>query len=494
MTVQSKFKNSLTSLLLCFAPAVWVQTAVAQLESGLVVTASDDATFLGQTLFPDSVGTPFRFDSAFLDFGLEGAPFTIDDDGFAVPGEIEPTPVGTLPTIGTFINNSAVFGIGDPGNTVATGIAISSGLVESFSGGPNFSGSTTGSFGTFEPLDPLDPLDPFGPASGVNGPTASAEQTSLLTDLSPAAGGVFQDTTSLSINFTNVTQTDQVLDLFAVFGTEETPDFTGLGFNPFNDAFGVFLNGENIALQDNLPLNVDHPNQRPVFGTELDTFVTSNGPDGVIRPYVDLTTTVGTGQHELTVVLGDASDDVFDSTAFLSRDVSDQPVAGVALAPDTITEDGNFQFEGVSVEADEPIFIGSDIAFGYQYSVEEVTAEEEALFGTVRVDPTDFNSFFTISYEDENGTVVSEPLAAGETFVFPESVDVSSFEILDIDTFLGLPTGNPLAFATLLTFRNDLNNATIIQAPISLAAVPEPSSTFLLVFGGAAALLRRQRR
>ena len=256
MTVQSKFKNSLTSLLLCFAPAVWVQTAVAQLEPGLVVTASDDATFLGQTLFPNSVGSPFRFDSAFLDFGLEGAPFTIDDDGFPVPGEIEPTPVNTLPTIGTFINNSAVFGIGDPGNTVATGIAISSGLVESFSGGPNFSGSTTGSFGTFEPLDPLDP---FGPASGVNGPTASAEQTSLLTDLSPAAGGVFQDTTSLSINFTNVTQTDQVLDLFAVFGTEETPDFTGTGFNPFNDAFGVFLNGENIALQDNLPLNVDHP-------------------------------------------------------------------------------------------------------------------------------------------------------------------------------------------------------------------------------------------
>ena len=488
MTVQSKFKNSLTSLLLCFAPAVWVQTAVAQLEPGLVVTASDDATFLGQTLFPDSVGTPFRFDSAFLDFGLEGAPFTIDDDGFPVPGEIEPTPVNTLPTIGTFINNSAVFGIGDPGNTIATGIAISSGLVESFSGGPNFSGSTTGSFGTFEPLDPLDP---FGPASGVSGPTASDEQTSLLTGLSPAAGGVFQDTTSLSINFTNVTQTDQVLDLFAVFGTEETPDFTGTGFNPFNDAFGVFLNGENIALQDNLPLNVDHPNQRPVFGTELDTFVTSNGPDGVIRPYVDLTTTVGTGQHELTVVLGDASDDVLDSTAFLSRDVSDQPVAGVALAPDTITEDGNFQFEGVSVEADEPIFIGSDIAFGYQYSVEEVTAEEEALFGTVRVDPTDFNSFFTISYEDENGTVVSEPLAAGETFVFPESVDVSSFEILDIDTFLGLPTGNPLAFTTLLTFRNDLNNATIIQAPT--VAVPEPSSILLLLAGSSITLLRRRR-
>ena len=479
MTVQSKFKNSLTSLLLCFAPAVWVQTAVAQLEPGLVVTASDDATFLGQTLFPDSVGTPFRFDSAFLDFGLEGAPFTIDDDGFPVPGEIEPTPVGTLPTIGTFINNSAVFGIGDPGNTVATGIAISSGLVESFGSGPNISGSTTGSFGTFD-------VD-----GGVSGPTASDEQTSLLTDLSPAAGGVFQDTTSLSINFTNVTQTDQVLDLFAVFGTEETPDFTGLGFNLFNDAFGVFLNGENIALQDNLPLNVDHPNQRPVFGTELDTFVTSNGPDGVIRPYVDLTTTVGTGQHELTVVLGDASDDVLDSTAFLSRDVSDQPVAGVALTPDTITEDGNFQFEGVSVEADEPIFIGSDIAFGYQYSVEEVTAEEEALFGTVRVDPTDFNSFFTISYEDENGTVVSEPLAAGETFVFPESVDVSSFEILDIDTFLGLPTGNPLAFTTLLTFRNDLNNATIIQAPT--VAVPEPSSILLLLAGSSITLLRRRR-
>jgi hypothetical protein len=490
MTLQSKFKNSLTSLLVCLASVVCIQTSVAQvdLDSGLVVTASDNAVLLGQTLFPQGNGSPFQFDSASLDFGLEGLPFATDPDGN--PIDIVTTgdriPAESLPTIGTFVNSSAVYGIGDPANTVATGIAISSGLVENYGGGPNFTPSQTGSFGTFE-------VDDSGAASGVSGPSASDEQTSLLGDLSPAAGGVFQDTTSLSINFTNVAQTDQVLDLFAVFGTEETPESIGTNFN---DAFGVFLNGENIALQNGLPLNVDHPNHRSAFGTELDTIITAEALDGigVPLPYVDLTTTVGTGQHNLTIVLGDASDDFVDSTAFLSRDVTAPPVGNIALLPTSTSAEGNLLFEDLSAEAGEAVFIDPEIATGYEYSVEELPGEAEALFGTVRVDPAGFDTNFTISYVDENGTVVLETVIAGETFVFPESADVSSFEILDIDQLDPLfgTADSPLAFAaTLLTFRNDLNGATVVQVPIS--AVPEPSSVLLLLAGSSITLLRRRR-
>jgi len=43
-----------------------------------------------------------------------------------------------------------------------------------------------------------------------------------------------------------------------------------------------------------------------------------------------------------------------------------------------------------------------------------------------------------------------------------------------------------------LTFRNDLINATVTQAPIAIT-VPEPSSAVLLIVGMSSALLRRRR-
>ena len=484
MKYQTTFKFALSSALVCFALMGYAQTSVAQATTGFTVTASDDAEFLGRSLFSDSVGDPFRFDSAVLDFGLAGV--TFEDDpaaGFGLgPADGDGSLAASRDSIGTFVNSSSVYGIGDPGNTVAAGIAISSGLVENYSVGANFFGSQTGAFGTSD----FD-VD-TGTSSGVTGPFASEAQTTLLSGLSPAAAGVFQDATSLSITFTNTTQADQELDLFAVFGTEETPDFVNTGFN---DAFGVFLNGTNIALQDNLPLNVDHPGQLPVFGTELDTLITAPGPSGVTVPYVDLTTTVGAGQHELTIVLGDASDDAFDSTAFLSRNVTDQPIEGVALLPSTITDDGDFLFENVSLEAGDPLYIDPEIAIGYDYSVEGSGATE-AIFDTVRADPAVFDTFFTISYLDEDGNEVLETLTAGQVFEFPDELDVTSFRIADIDPFANLPADSPVAFATLLTFRNDLINATVTQAPIAIT-VPEPSSAVLLIVGMSAGLLRRRR-
>ena len=476
MKCHSKFNYSIAFALVGCVLLGYAQTSVAQLtpdlSSGLVVTASDDADFLGQTLFPSSAGSPFQFDSAVLDFGFVAPLLEFDDDGNIIPPDpnLEPVVSGSQDTIGTFVNSTATYGIGDSSNTVAAGIALSSGLVENYSGGANFDASTSGFLGT----------------------VANDQQASLLEGLSDAATD-FQDVTSLSINFTNTTQTDQVLDLFAVFGTEETPDFVGTSFN---DAFGVFLNGENIALQDGLVLNVDHPNQLPTFGTELDTVITSPGPNGGNLPYVDLTTTVGVGQHELTLVIADASDTAFDSTAFLARDISQETAASVALLPDTISQDGDFIFEDVSIAAGEPLFIDPDIAIGYDYSVEELAGEAEAVFQSVRFDPTGFDVDYTIRYEDANGEVVLVPVTAGEVFVFPESVDVLAFSVEDIDPFQFLPPDSPVAFATLVTFRNDLNNATIIQSPDSIlfSQVPEPSSTVLLFAGmSAAAMLRRRR-
>ena len=471
MKYLDRFKNFLRFTVVCLAFITFDRPIVAQLDPSFVVTASEDANFLGQTLFPGSAGDPFQFDSAFLDFGFEALfpeePIDPDDPlgpTFIVFGGFDDLEEQVLAapqaSIGTFTNSSAVYGIGDPSNTVPTGIAISSGLVENYGGSANFFPQNTGTLTS----------------------TASEEQTNLLREVASNVED-FQDATSLSVSFTNVTASDQVLDLFAVFGTEETPGF-------FNDAFGVFLNGQNIALQDDLPLNVDHPAQLPANGTELSTVITSPAANGVTLPYVDLTTTVPSGLNELVIVLGDAMDNIADSTAYLSRDVTDPPVASVALLPTTVSENGDFLFENIDLEADEPIFIAPEIAIGYEYSVEELLGEVEALFGTVRVDPAEFDASFTINYVDQNGLEFSADIFAGETFVFPEEADVVSFSILGIDLFEFLPDDNPLAFATLLTFRNDLNNATIIQAPIS---VPEPSAALLLGVSMTLALTRRRK-
>lgn len=140
MKYQTTFKYALSSALVCFAFMSYAQTCVAQATTGFTVTASDDAVFLGQALFPDSQGDPFRFDSAVLDFGLAGV--TFEDDpaaGFGLgPEDGDGSLAASRDSIGTFVNSSSVYGIGDPGNTVAAGIAISSGLVENYSVGPNF--------------------------------------------------------------------------------------------------------------------------------------------------------------------------------------------------------------------------------------------------------------------------------------------------------------------------------------------------------------------
>ena len=93
MKLLGKLSRSLASIFVCVTSIACAQTSVAQVDPGFVVTANDDAEFLGRTLFPETIGNTFRFDSAVLDFGSEGVPFTFDQDGFFVPGEIPQEPI-----------------------------------------------------------------------------------------------------------------------------------------------------------------------------------------------------------------------------------------------------------------------------------------------------------------------------------------------------------------------------------------------------------------
>jgi hypothetical protein len=51
-----------------------------------------------------------------------------------------------------------------------------------------------------------------------------------------------------------------------VFGSDEFPQFANSGYI---DAFGIFLNGFNIARSNNQPLNIDHSDMRLWSGTEM---------------------------------------------------------------------------------------------------------------------------------------------------------------------------------------------------------------------------------
>ena len=118
MKCHSKFNYSIAFALVGCVLLGYAQTSVAQLtpdlSSGLVVTASDDADFLGQTLFPSSAGSPFQFNSAVLDFGFVAPLLEFDDDGNIIPPDpnLEPVVSGSQDTIGTFVNSTATYGIG----------------------------------------------------------------------------------------------------------------------------------------------------------------------------------------------------------------------------------------------------------------------------------------------------------------------------------------------------------------------------------------------
>ena len=129
---------------------------------------------------------------------------------------------------------------------------ISSGDVSDYETGPNTSPSTT----------------------TVYGVSATPAQEALL---DPITGG--------SLNHNDVTQIDITFDMLpgfdtvffnVTFGSEEYDEFVG---SSFIDAFGLYVNGTNIAQVNGDPVNIDHPDMLFLGGTELDGILGGDGHD-----------------------------------------------------------------------------------------------------------------------------------------------------------------------------------------------------------------------
>ncbi len=189
---------------------------------------------------------------------------------------------GQSTSSGTYTNTSGTYGIGD-------GIVLSSGNVNDYNDGANNATGNATNFGT----------------------SATAAQELLL---DPITGGSFDhyDVTQLDLTFDAGASTDSIF-FNVVWGSEEYPEYIG---STYIDAFGIYLNGVNIATYLGNAVNVDHPNMAAVTGTELDGILDPAG-SGSTMLFEGLVTAGSTG-NTLTFIIADSGDNILDSVAYIS--------------------------------------------------------------------------------------------------------------------------------------------------------------------------------
>lgn len=182
---------------------------------------------------------------------------------------------GAAASTGTFTN---IYGL-------QSGVVLSTGNAAAYGSGPNTSPDTTTDYGT----------------------TGTAAQNALL---DPITGGntSHHDVTELTLNFTTDANVNKVFFNVA-FGSEEYPEFVG---SQFVDAFGLYLNGVNIASVKGLPVNIDNPCFQALAGTELNGVLACDGD-----PINTFSGSTINGVNTLTLIISDTSDGVLDTTAYI---------------------------------------------------------------------------------------------------------------------------------------------------------------------------------
>lgn len=179
-----------------------------------------------------------------------------------------------------------------------------------------------------------------GSAAGAVGPNNSSGFTgdnSLpgdadLNGLIP--GFTTFDATILAFDFTTTGG-----DLFFnyVFGSEEYNEYVG---SSFNDVFGFFLNGVNIALLPGTttPVSINNVNlgANSAFYKNNETGVLDLQYDGLTTVLQAKALGLGAGTHSIKLAIADAGDWILDSGVFIQGgSFSDQPVdpGGNGTAP-----------------------------------------------------------------------------------------------------------------------------------------------------------------
>jgi hypothetical protein len=202
---------------------------------------------------------------------------------------------GGAASTGTFTN---IYGL-------ASGAVISTGNAAAYGSGPNTSPDTTTDFGS----------------------TGTPAQALLLNPLTNGNTGHF-DVTELDLTFTVDPSVSNIFFNVA-FGSEEFPEYVG---SEFVDAFGLYLNGTNIAFVGGLPVNIDHPCFTALAGTELDGVLACNN-----NPVNTFSGAVHSGTNTLTFIISDTSDNLLDTSAYIGALGTTNPgTPGVIPEPSSI--------------------------------------------------------------------------------------------------------------------------------------------------------------
>lgn len=182
---------------------------------------------------------------------------------------------------GRFENPSGTYGI-------SGGIVLSTGDVRDYGDGPNLRKATST---TYRVKAAPDEEALLAPLTGSSTTHYDAVRLDVGFDLAPGL-----DTVSFAV----------------VFGSEEYDEYVSSGFL---DAFGLYLNGVNLARVGGLPVSVAHPEMRQLGGTELDGVLAPGG-----NPLLEFSAYLGPGAkgNTLTLVLADTGDPAVDTTVYVA--------------------------------------------------------------------------------------------------------------------------------------------------------------------------------
>ena len=225
----------------------------------------------------------------------QGGLVTTDLTGALTPLDLVTALIGTTnaPTVSNVVftgdeHSGGLFSGGATTVGFGSGIVLGSGSISDIAG-PNDSDGTSTAFGT--PGDPnLDALIP----------------------------GLFtQDATILEFDFQ--CSTSLVASFRYVFSSEEYNEFVD---SQFNDVFGFFVNGRNIALlpQTTIPVAINNVNE--VRGSQ---FFRSNENGSINIESDGLTIVLGAevqinpGRNHIKLAIADATDTIYDSWVFLQQ-------------------------------------------------------------------------------------------------------------------------------------------------------------------------------
>lgn len=444
--------------------AALLSGGVALPAQAIIITTSNDAFGLANTLFLNVGGLQVnsaQYSSAALTSG------------------------SNLFQSGTFINLQGTFGLPSPG------IVLSTGNVNDFATGANAE-NTTG----------------FGFGSTGFGVAATPGQNALLAPITGVSNHF--DVVQLDIGFFSAGPTTATF--FATFGSMEFPNFVG---SSFIDGFGLYVNDVNVAGVRStdgipgLPVNINHPDMQGGFpGTILSGDEVGGGgvlaPNG--NPVLRFDVPIAAGTNNFTIILGDASDSILDTTVYLSSFFASgggggQPGAtefNPVLPSNPPGPDGTFVIEIPVVDPGTVVWIDPPVSIGFEYEVLGGPAFASILAPSLATVPDLDGYFITVG----DTTVPLAPGAALD-FLTAFGVQPTLFTLTGIDPALMLDPSDPLAFPLGVAFNVVSFETTVLMTPITAdfgngetpAPIPLPASVLLYLAGMAVAggVLRRRK-